>query len=285
MSEKETILVSIRALTNRLLPGAEDYASEPPPGWKRWTRPKKREPIDDVIATLISRRRVPKLKPKAALVGITCPFWYARAGVVMAIETAILTENEAKENRRLARQRTSELLRSRTLAQNPAILRAAGKRMGNSAKALSTLIESAGSIIEHLKMVVLLEPSLYAAVQANPVSLHARTQWRNDELFEAYIRSWDKFVDHANPLAEALVDIQKVARTALLGASNNPPAYFQRTFVEKMAQSFASLTGGAATSGTVFRDFVTAAWTSAFPDSTAPVWERIIRNLRASDRP
>ena len=64
------------------------------------------------LRQLISRRRAPKLKPKAALVGITCPFWYARAGVVMAVETANLTENEAKENRRLARQGTSELLRS-----------------------------------------------------------------------------------------------------------------------------------------------------------------------------
>ena len=110
-------------------------------------------------------------------------------------------------------------------------------------------------------------------------------QWRNDKLFEAYIRSWDKFVDHAQPLAEALVDIQKVARTGLLGVSNNPPAFFQRTFVEKVAQSFASLTGAAATSGTVFRDFVTAAWTSAFPDLTEPALERVIRNLRAFDRP
>ena len=41
--------------------------------------------------------------------------------------------------------------------------------------------------------------------------------------------------------AEALVDIRERARTGLRDVSNNPPAYFQRTFVEKMAQSFESV--------------------------------------------
>lgn len=287
MGAKKTVHVSVRALTDRLLPGAENYVCEPPPGWKRWTCPKTREPIDDVIATLISRRRTPKLKPKAALVGITCPFWYARAGVVMAVETALLTAAEAEENRRMAKRGTSELLGTPTRAQNLSASKVSAKDMSNqrrSAKALDTLIESAGSIIEHLKTAALMQPSLDAAVRANPNSLHARAQWRNDELFETYVRSWDKFVDHANPLGEALVEIQKVARAGLRGIRNNPPDFFQRTFIEKVAQSFEELTG-ASTGGVLFRDFAAAAWSSAFQDLPVPSWERIIRTLRTSDRP
>ena len=280
MSEKETILVSIRALTNRLLPGAEHYALQPPPDWKPWTRPEKREPIDDAIAQLISRRLAPKLKPKAALEGITCPFWYARAGVVMAVETALLTAENAEENRRQARLDTSELLRNISPLQNSVVSKATAR----SVKALNTLIESAGSIVEHLKMVALLERSLYAALQATPVSLHARAQWRNDELFEAYVRFCGTFVDHANPLGEALVEIQEVARAGLLGITNNPPDFFQRTFIEKAAQNFEELTG-ASTGGDLFKDFAADAWASAFPTLPTPAWERTIRNLRAYDRP
>ena len=185
MRNKRTVRVSIKSLTARLLPGADDYPSKPPPNWKNWTRPEHREPIDEAIAALISRRRPPMLKRQSVPVWIPCPYWFARAGVVMSVETAILTEDKAAENRRIARQSTSELLRNNIRAQDPGISGAAAKTTVNSSKALNTLIAITDRIIDQLEMLGRLDPSLDAAVQANPNSLHAHAQWRTDKLSES----------------------------------------------------------------------------------------------------
>ena len=69
--------------------------------------------------------------------GITCPFWYARAGVVMAVETAH-SDGRARPRKIavMARQSTSELLRNITPGAESRHFEAAAKRMVNSVEGI-----------------------------------------------------------------------------------------------------------------------------------------------------
>ena len=84
-------------------------------------------------------------------------------------------------------------------------------------------------------------------------------------------------------LKDALEQLYEIALRARQGIINNPPHYFLRTFAEKIQQCFEALTG-AGTGGQKFRDFVSAAWHSALPNSQhEPSWERILRNRKMLD--
>ena len=90
--------------------GVPDY-STPPPTWKCWVSPKRPKPIDTAIMTLIDKKRAPRLRDQASLAasGVPCPYWYARAGIISAIEAAECAAIEASDARRDHKAKVQQL--------------------------------------------------------------------------------------------------------------------------------------------------------------------------------
>jgi hypothetical protein len=226
----------------------------PPPNWKCWTRPASRAPIDDAVAGL-NKKGAPRLRDRASLekAGIVCPFWYARAGVILAIETAELARLEVEEARH---DREAKL------------------------KELDSLIKLVPRTIAGVnKISHAIQRPLFAAVRLHRKSLHTNSMWRGAELHDAYVCNSNDFSRHARPLERTLTIFLKILPAAREGLINNPPWIFERTFAEKVQQDFQVLTGTARPSrGTGFREYWAAARASAgLPEMSG---ERLLKKLR-----
>ena len=195
-AKKQTIIrVKISGLTARLLPGAKHYASSPPPNWRCWSRPQEPETIDDAVTELIARRRSPKLKSRAALqaAGIECPYWYARAYVVAAIDTALSTAEEAQDLHSQTKGRIRDMLakresRSRQGFPSDKETDVIKNRHGEN-ESLSTIVKllsdapkKLSELSSCIRMIALLQPALDAAVRVNPQSLHTSSLGQGDKL-------------------------------------------------------------------------------------------------------
>jgi hypothetical protein len=227
----------------------------PPPNWKCWTRPASRAPIDDAVAGL-NKKRGPRLLDRASLekAGIVCPFWYARAGVILALEAAELTNVEADEARRHSKMKLKEL---DSLIE----------------KLVPRMIKGLNSIAHAV------QGPLDAAVRLHKKFMHSSSMWRGDALWDEYVRGSNDFLSHAEPLGSTLTTLLKIAGTARQGLINTPPWIFERTFAEKIQQDFQVLTGTARPSwGTVFREY----WAAARASAELPLMsgERLLKKLR-----
>jgi hypothetical protein len=259
------------ALCKRLLPGItwsdDKYewlgqwyadAASPPKSWSRWARPEGHEPIDDAVAKLRDKKQ---MRDKASLTeaGISCPFWYARAGVVTAFETAHLTAAAAEVRRRNYQAECADL---------------------------DWAIDNGPRIIDAFNRFGKMQGPLGDAVQLNPQSLHSSAMFRADDLFDRYVRARNELCDQAEslePFVKALDEVLKIAHEARKGICNNPPQIFERSFAEATWHTFADLTGAASPVwGPVFHEYSTAAWDSAglSPELSG---EKLLRKLRKLD--
>ena len=257
----------LRDARNRLLPAAGEsevdlHIPQPPPDcWKHWESPKTsgvvdREPIDLAVADLIRKRRLPRLRDRAELeaLGIPCPYWYAREGVVMALQAAELAALEAAD----ANQGRN------------------GKRQD-----LDKLIALAPKAVTALKTIAGLQSALTAAVHLQPKALHHAAMWRDDDLQGRYERAWNAYCEHADPLARAIVQLREVAKAAHSGLTNTPPDYFDRAFAETMRITFDALTGATEPWGATFGNFLSAARASAgLPEKSGEKLLKIFRGMR-----
>jgi hypothetical protein len=252
----------------RLLPGSADneidphVPQRPPIRWKRWERPKVDEdedfePIDLAITDLIRAGRTPRLRDRAVLeeIGIGCPYWYAREGVVLALQAGELAALEAEDVNQQREQKRGEL---------------------------DELIALVPEAILNLKRIARLQPSIEAGARLRPTALHHVAMWRGDESWGQYIRAWNTYCEHVNPLAQAIMQLKKAADAARTGLTNTPPHYFDRAFAEALQITFNGLIDAAEPWGSKYAAFLNAARSSArLPEKSC---ERLLKTFREIDK-
>ena len=134
--------------------------------------PRVVESIDDAVAKLRDKKQ---MRDKVSLTeaGISCPFWYARAGVVTAFETAHFTAAEAELRRRNYQAECADL---------------------------DWAIDNGPRIIDAFNRFGKMQRPLGDAVQLNPQSLHSSAMFRADDLFDRYVRARNELCDQAESL-------------------------------------------------------------------------------------
>ena len=241
---------------------------QPPPSWPRWKRPGGKiaeADIDDSVSQLIKQKQL-KGRDELKQFGVPCPFWFSRASIVCAVETA-------------------ELVRERETLDR--------KDQENKREKLDLLIE----MPELLKNDTRLSPrhTSFGTALEDTINLHEETQnahlwWRPGDLYLKYASTRSRLervekvlIDVTDVARAALIDVADVAREARKGVTNNSPNFFERAFAVNVLRDFALLTG--LSSGELADGFVSAAWGTAFPKQEIKNWSRTLRRIRELHKP
>jgi hypothetical protein len=244
---RRTINLQRRLLPNLIMQDGLPCYDQIPPKWHPWKRPAPAEPIDDVVRKL-------KLRP-AALErrGVRCPFWFARCGIVIAVETADLVQAEVAFLRRHYDKRV-----------------------------LDRLIADVSWLTERLNRIAVSFHDFDAALRLNPYFRHQEILWAGDALFERWNRHWHAFRDDCEPFANNLSELCEIALIARRNAVNNPPDEHTRTFARIIQQNFNTLTESSQSWQTAqFADYHCGARTSAgLPEISG---DRLLKKLHKLD--
>ena len=167
---------------------------------------------------LIDKKRAPRLRDQASLAasGIPCPYWYARAGIILAIEAAERAAIEANDARRDHKAKVQQLRSLESVTK----------------KLPSRTMEDLTKMVRAVK-------AIGDGVRLNPQALSSRVRGQGDELWDSFVESSSKFYDCVDRIEAAFIPFEailqrllEIAREARPSLINNPPDVFRREFVE-----------------------------------------------------
>ena len=144
--------------------------------------------------TLIDKKRAPRLRDQASLAasGVPCPYWYARAGIISAIEAAECAAIEASDARRDHKAKVQQLRSLKSVGE----------------KFTSRTMEDLTKMVRAVK-------AIDAGVRLNPQALSSRVRGQGDELWDSFVESSNKFYDCVDRIEVACIPFEAILQRLL----------------------------------------------------------------------